>query len=216
MTRVAGLTYTYRIVVKRTRGPIEKFFHKNRLLQVAAQVFGERGLRDATIDDLIAAAGVSRRTFYQYFTSKEQLLVELFTVSCDLLLRALRDEIRRASGTERIRRCVEVYLAFRRRAGPIMHELEAEALRPGSPLATLRRQLLDAASIELAGGIRDAAGRTADPLVVHGVLVALEGISQRMQSPEPYSEERARAAMLRIALAALSLPDETAPALPMT
>lgn len=200
--------------MKRTHGPIEKFFHRNRLLQVAARVFGERGIRDATIDDLIAAADVSRRTFYQYFRGKEELLVALFTVSCELMLQVIRDEIRGAPEGERIERCVDVYLSFRRRAGAIMFELEAEALRPGSPLGPIRRQLLDAASAELSGELAASAGRRVDPLVVHGVLVAIEGISHRMQAPEPYTEERARAAMLRIALAALSRPGDDVPALP--
>ena len=198
----------------RTHGPIERHFQRSRLLQAAAGVFARHGIREATIDDLLEAGGVSRRTFYQYFRSKDELLVALFSVSCELLLQALRDEIRRASGPARIERCVDVYLAFRRRAGRIMQELEAESVRPGSPLEAMRQDLLDAASRELAAQIVDEAGRAADPLVVHGVLVALEGISHRMRSPEPYTEARARAAMLRIALAALARPGDPVPALP--
>jgi AcrR family transcriptional regulator len=202
--------------MKRSRGPIERYFHRNQLLQAAARVFATRGLREATIEDILAAADVSRRTFYQYFRSKDELLVALFSVSCELLLQALREQIHGGPDATRVERCVDVYLAFRQRAGAIMHELEAEALRPGSPLEALRRELLDAASRELAGEIRDAAsGRHADPLVVHGVLVALEGISHRMKTPDPYSESRARDAMLRIARAALARPHDAVPALPM-
>ena len=192
-----------------------RYFQRNRILQAAAGVFAKRGIRDATIDDLLAAAELSRRTFYQYFRSKEELLGALFSVSCGLLLQALRDELGRATGAARIERCVDVYLAFRKRAGRIMQELEAEALRPGSPLEPMRRELLDAASRELAREIVDERGRSADPLVVHGVLVAMEGISHRMKTPAPYTDERARAAMLRIALAALARPGEPVPALPM-
>lgn len=201
--------------MKPTRGPIERYFHRNRLLQVSAQVFAARGIREATIDDLIEAADVSRRTFYQYFRSKDELLVALFTVSCELLLHVLRAEIQRASGAKRIERCVDTYLSFRKRAGSIMQELEAESLRPGSPLGPVRRELLDAASLELARAIVDDEGRQIDPLVVHGVLIALEGIAHRMESPEPFTDERARAAMMRIALAALSRPGEVVPPMPM-
>lgn len=199
---------------RRSHGPLERHFQRNRLLQDAAGVFARRGIRDATIDDLLEATGVSRRTFYQYFRSKDELLAGLFSVSCELLLQALRAEIRRTSGAARIERCVEVYLGFRHRAGRIMQELEAESVRPGSPLEAMRRDLLDAASRELAAEIVDEAGRPVDPLVVHGILVALEGISHRMRTPTPYTEERARAAMLRIALAALARPGDPVPALP--
>jgi hypothetical protein len=109
-----------------------------------------------------------------------------------------------------------MYLGFRKRAGPIMRELEAESLRPGSPLESVRRELLDAASRELAQHIVDAKGRASDPIVVVGVLAALEGIAHRMDAPGPYTEARARAAMMRIAIAALAVPGETVPALPVT
>jgi AcrR family transcriptional regulator len=201
-------------VNKPSRGPMDRFFYRNRLLEAAARVFGERGIREATIDDILAAAGISRRTLYQYFRSKDELLVALFTVWCDLLLHALRDAIRRETGVARVERCVDMYLGFRKRAGPIMRELEAESLRPGSPLEPVRRELLDAASRELAQHIVDANGRAADPLVVVGVLAALEGIAHRMDAPG-YAEARARAAMMRLAIAALALPGEPVPALPV-
>lgn len=185
------------------RGPIERYFQRNRLLQAAAGAFAKHGIRDATVDDILEAAAISRRTFYQYFRSKDELLIALFTVSCELLLQVLRGEIQRGPDATRIERCVETYLAFRTRAGTIMLELEAEARRPGSPLEPIRRDLLDAASRELANAIPSDDGRQVDPLVVHGVLVALEGIAHRMASPDPCTEDRARAAMLRIARSAL-------------
>jgi hypothetical protein len=44
------------------------------ILQVVADVFSEKGYRATTLDDLVAAAGFSRATFYTYFPSKEELL----------------------------------------------------------------------------------------------------------------------------------------------
>lgn len=48
------------------------------ILRVAAEVFSEKGYRTATLDDLAAAAGISRATFYSYFPSKEELLCRLY------------------------------------------------------------------------------------------------------------------------------------------
>lgn len=41
------------------------------LVDAAVQLFGQQGYDDTTVDDIAAAAGVGRRTFFRYFRSKE-------------------------------------------------------------------------------------------------------------------------------------------------
>jgi AcrR family transcriptional regulator len=48
------------------------------ILRVAADIFSERGYRTTTLNDLAAAAGISRATFYYYFPSKEELLRRMY------------------------------------------------------------------------------------------------------------------------------------------
>lgn len=48
-----------------------------RILAGAEPLFHEHGLRKVTVEDLCAATGVSRRTFYQHFESKEALATEV-------------------------------------------------------------------------------------------------------------------------------------------
>lgn len=43
------------------------------LAQTALRLFAERGFDETTIDDVAAAAGVSRRTLFNYFGNKEEL-----------------------------------------------------------------------------------------------------------------------------------------------
>lgn len=45
---------------------------RDRLAAGTIAVVAERGLNDSTITQICAAAGVSRRTFYTYFSSKEE------------------------------------------------------------------------------------------------------------------------------------------------
>ncbi|WP_018178387.1 TetR family transcriptional regulator [Jongsikchunia kroppenstedtii] len=41
----------------------------------AVELFGEHGYDAVTVDQLAAAAGMSRRTFFRYFASKDELIV---------------------------------------------------------------------------------------------------------------------------------------------
>lgn len=50
---------------------------RNRLLFSALELFSKQGLEQSTLDDICAACDVSRRTFYNYFASKQELVAEL-------------------------------------------------------------------------------------------------------------------------------------------
>ena len=52
-----------------------------RLVEVAGDVFARLGYSATTHADLAAAAGIGRTTFYEYFESKEDLLVHLVEVA---------------------------------------------------------------------------------------------------------------------------------------
>jgi AcrR family transcriptional regulator len=53
------------------------------LLRAGVRLFAERGYHPVNVEDVLAAAGVSRATFYAHFASKE----DLFTAIVDELLR---------------------------------------------------------------------------------------------------------------------------------
>jgi AcrR family transcriptional regulator len=54
-----------------------------RVFEGMAQVVSERGYANVTISDVVKAAKISRRTFYEYFEDKEDCFVETFRTGCE-------------------------------------------------------------------------------------------------------------------------------------
>ena len=48
---------------------------RDALVAAAFQLFLERGYEQTTVDDIVALAGVGRRSFFRYFPSKEDVVV---------------------------------------------------------------------------------------------------------------------------------------------
>ena len=69
---------------------------RTRLLDAAASVFAAKGYRAATVDEVAAAAGLSKGTFYWNFKSKEDLFQTLLEERIDRPARALMEITRTA------------------------------------------------------------------------------------------------------------------------
>jgi AcrR family transcriptional regulator len=57
--------------------PIGKAERRQQILDVARDVFARRGYHTAKIEDIVAAAGVARGTFYLYFEDKRGIFEEI-------------------------------------------------------------------------------------------------------------------------------------------
>ena len=53
---------------------------RGELTELAKDLFVEKGYDETTIDDLAAAAGMSKRTFFRYFASKEELVMGKYEI----------------------------------------------------------------------------------------------------------------------------------------
>jgi AcrR family transcriptional regulator len=62
-----------------------------RITEAGIRLFIEKGYEGTTLDQVAAAAGISRRTFFYYFKSKDEILLSLQSGVSDMLLDALRD-----------------------------------------------------------------------------------------------------------------------------
>jgi AcrR family transcriptional regulator len=67
--------------------------HRRRLLEGMAHSVAAKGYPDTTIADIVREAAVSRRTFYEHFTTKAECLIALYVASSHNGLKVLRDAI---------------------------------------------------------------------------------------------------------------------------
>lgn len=106
---------------------------REHILQAASDVFAERGIHKARIDDVAAAAGVSKGTIYWYFSSKDEIvfaLVDAFFAHAHSGLVSLLDQP--GSVTDRLRDYLRSYAATleeHRHLAPLAMEFYALALR---------------------------------------------------------------------------------------
>ncbi len=50
---------------------------KSHIIECAFQVFSEKGFSDTSMDDIVIKSGVSKGGIYNYFTSKEEIFLEI-------------------------------------------------------------------------------------------------------------------------------------------
>lgn len=65
---------------------------RQRITQSGIGLFVEKGYEATTLDDIAAAAGISRRTFFYYFKSKDDILLSLQSGMGDMIVAALREQ----------------------------------------------------------------------------------------------------------------------------
>ncbi len=63
-----------------------------RIKEVAIRMFVERGYDATTIDDIAAAADISRRTFFYYYKTKDDILLTMQNAMGEILSTHLADE----------------------------------------------------------------------------------------------------------------------------
>lgn len=192
---------------------------RGRILAGAARVFAATATWPPTVDEIAQASGVARRTFYRHFASAEAVLLSLYDAVSDEVL----TRVRAAAATpgevgEKLRAGLLSLFEYYTVSGRLLRVLHAEALRPGSPLAPRRAALFEALQSILAGEIRAAQGRRVDPMVLAGVILAVEGLGGAFAAESAdgrFDHARAARVTLRILGATLAPEGASPPPMPL-
>lgn len=94
---------------RRMRGPERR----DQILSVARRVFAEVGYEDASIDDVAAAAGVTKPVVYRHFTGKRDLYLAVLEVHLSELISRLWVALSSSPDPrERLRAGLQAYFEF--------------------------------------------------------------------------------------------------------
>jgi AcrR family transcriptional regulator len=114
-------------------------FVREAIWTAAIDLFAEKGFEATTLDDIIAAAGTSRRTFFRYFESKRDLIAQPIVSYGASLITAIESCPQNASTAELFRHVV-LEVAQRTVADPRMRKVMAIAAKyPAAREAQLSR-----------------------------------------------------------------------------
>lgn len=154
---------------------------RNRIHRAMIEVVSERGYPETRVVDVIGVAGVSRKTFYELFESKEDCFLAAYDVLLEGLLGEATDAFEAAPGSpwgERISAALEALLEHLSRHPDEARFAIVEVLAAG-PKALARR---DAALRQFAGFLEP--GRTETSVELPGItsLAVAGGVNELLYS----------------------------------
>lgn len=152
--------------------------HRRRLLEGMAHAVAAKGYGDTTIADIVREASVSRRTFYEHFSTKAECLIALYEAASHNALKVLRDSIDPEHEWQtQLESALTAYLQFMAQSPVLMRTLFIEILGLGAPGLEARRRV----NREIADFIlalvnrRLQSGRPLDPMMA---MAAVGGVNE--------------------------------------
>src|SRR4051794_16518756 len=73
---------------------------RERMLDAMARAVAAKGYAKVTVSDVVALAGVSRRTFYEHFADKEECFLESYTTGARAVAADLAATVRASGKTD--------------------------------------------------------------------------------------------------------------------
>ena len=151
---------------------------KSDVLFNSIGVFAHKGIAETTVQDLLDAANISRRTFYKYFKNKVDVLECIYKMASELLTTRFRVEMGHTESlSEFVVRCVDMYFDYHINLGPLVRMMTEEARRSDSPLAAHREALIHEIVELFQDKYSQMVGKRLDPQVFYAIIWGMESAS---------------------------------------
>jgi AcrR family transcriptional regulator len=165
-------------------------------------VFAQKGIADTTVQDLLEAANVSRRTFYKYFRNKVDVLESIYEIASNMLISRFRAEMATTNVADFVVRCVGLYFDYHTTLGPLVRMMTEEARRSDSPLAHHREKAIEHLVRLFDQKYCEVQGVRLDDQVYYALIWAMESASINLLTNtrcRPEDVERCKSVMAAIA-----------------
>lgn len=117
--------------------------HRTRLLQAMGSSAADRGFAATTIADIVREAGVSKRTFYEHFVSKEACFLALYRAVSASALRTLSESVRpEKPWHHQIETALNAYFGHLSAGPRLLRTLFVEIHHLGDEGAVVRREVV--------------------------------------------------------------------------
>ena len=117
--------------------------HRLRLLQALGAVSADKGFAATTIADIVREAGVSKRTFYEHFSSKEACFLALYRAVSASALRTLREALQpERPWHSQVETGLGAYFAHLSAGPRLLRTLFVEVHHLGEPGSAVRREVM--------------------------------------------------------------------------
>ena len=185
------------------------------ILTHAISVFSTRGLERTTVQHLLDAASVSRRTFYKYFKNKHDVLESIYEIFVEHMVQFFKVQAEGASTVrDIISNTFSMYFDYHLSLGAMIRLMAEEARRMESVLWPHREKAFQSTAQVLQTEMYRVSGRKHDLLVFHTIIWTLEGCSLQLLNQTDCSPQTlANYKDIVTGIAEAILVDGTAPAL---
>jgi AcrR family transcriptional regulator len=141
-------------------------------------IFSRQGLDGTTVQHLLDAAGVSRRTFYKYFKNKYDVLESLYKIFIENMVLLFRTEAEKAATVrDIISGTFKTYFDYHLSLGSMIRLMAEEARRTESVLSPHRDEAFSSTADILQTEMQRVSGRKHDLLVFNTLIWTLESYS---------------------------------------
>jgi len=135
--------------------------HHSRLLEAMAHVAASQGLAAASIAAVVAEAGVSKRTFYEHFTGKDDCFLALYRAASESALRTLREAVDPTQPWQhQVEHALGAYLAHLAAGPQLVRMLFVEIHQLGEVGAAVRREVMQSLADFMLETIQDRSALT--------------------------------------------------------
>jgi AcrR family transcriptional regulator len=149
-----------------SRRELNKAATRESIITAAVRLARERGLGEFTVEDIAMAAGVSRRTFFNYFSSAEEAIAAPTFGFLDAALEGFKE---RPKGEPLLESAIHILVAL---ADNELIEPMAQSFlvsHGNDPVTRYQLQAFDECSDKIVTAIREREGDALDEIYVHAL-----------------------------------------------